>query len=86
MAVIQKNEMEIVAYIVIMISYSQGMDLRVEHFHCFSEHGQGGHYHFDTTPNEVEYRGYFMLADYVYRVDQPPQTTALARWCDDCAR
>jgi hypothetical protein len=50
------------------------MDLRVEHFHCFSEHGQGGHYHFDTTPNEVEYRGYFMLADYVYRVDQPPQT------------
>lgn len=55
------------------------MDLRVEHFHCFSEHGQGGHYHFDTTPNEVEYRGYFMLADYVYRVDQPPQTTALAR-------
>ncbi|CAG2187761.1 Ester hydrolase C11orf54,Ester hydrolase C11orf54 homolog [Mytilus edulis] len=62
-----------------LVSHDPGMDLRVEHFHCYSEHGQGGHYHNDTTPNEVEYRGYFILADYVYRVDQPPQTTELAR-------
>lgn len=62
-----------------LVSHDPGMDLRVEHFHCYSEHGQGGHYHNDTTPNEVEYRGYFMLANYVYRVDQPPQTTELAR-------
>lgn len=62
-----------------LVSYDPGMDLRVEHFHCFSDHGQGGHYHYDTTPNEVEYRGYFMLADYVYRIDQPTNTTQLAR-------
>ena len=50
----------------------QGFDLRDEHFHCFSMHGQGGHYHWNTTPDEVEYRGYFVLADNVYRIDQPP--------------
>ena len=29
----------------------------------FSRHGDGGHYHYDTTPDEVEYIGYFNLAE-----------------------
>ena len=41
----------------------QGMDLRIEHSHGFSKHGDGGHYHYDTTPEEVEYLGYFVLGE-----------------------
>ncbi len=51
----------------------QGLQLRMEHTHCFSLHGQGGHYHCDTTPPDVKYTGYFSLAEYVYRVDAPPK-------------
>ncbi len=29
----------------------------MEHTHFYSEHGEGGHYHNDTTPEEVEYHG-----------------------------
>lgn len=49
----------------------QGWDLRAEHTHCFSEHGEGGHYHFDTTPESVEYEAYFNIARVLYRIDQP---------------
>jgi len=45
--------------------------LRIDHTHCFSQHGQGGHYHYDVTPETVEYEGYFTLAEKVYRVDKP---------------
>lgn len=62
------------------VVFFQGYDLRVEHFHCFSDHGQGGHYHFDVTPKDVEYRGYFVLAESIYRIDQPVKTTQLGRW------
>lgn len=48
-----------------------GWDLRMEHTHCFSEHGHGGHYHYDITPDEVEYEAYFNTAKYLYRIDQP---------------
>ncbi|GBN58145.1 Ester hydrolase C11orf54 [Araneus ventricosus] len=48
-----------------------GLNLRVEHTHCFSDHGVGGHYHEDTTPEDVEYEGYFNLAETLYRIDQP---------------
>ena len=34
----------------------QGYDLRDEHFHGFNEQGEGGHYHWDTTPDTVHYR------------------------------
>lgn len=62
-----------------LVSHDPGYDLRVEHFHCFSDHGQGGHYHFDVTPKDVEYRGYFVLAESIYRIDQPVKTTQLGR-------
>ena len=47
----------------------QGLKLRMQHFHCFSDHGEGGHFHFDTTPEEAEYVGYFNVPEYMYRVD-----------------
>ncbi|XP_076473127.1 ester hydrolase C11orf54 homolog [Babylonia areolata] len=56
-----------------LVSHDPGLDLRVEHFHCFSDHGQGGHYHYDTTPGEVGYRAYFSIAELLYRIDQPPE-------------
>ncbi|GFR72793.1 ester hydrolase C11orf54-like protein [Elysia marginata] len=55
----------------------QGLHLRQEHFHCFSEHGQAGHYHFDTTPETASYLGYFNVAEAVYRIDLPTDTKYL---------
>jgi len=49
------------------------LHLRCEHFHCFSDHGQGGHYHFDTTPKDAAYLAYFNVAEAVYRIDLPSQ-------------
>eukprot|EP00053_Salpingoeca_punica_P008996 m.80327 g.80327 ORF g.80327 m.80327 type:complete len:318 (+) comp14842_c0_seq1:133-1086(+) len=55
----------------VFVSHDPGLKLRTEHTHCFSEHGEGGHYHHDVTPEEVEYVGYFNVADHLYRVDMP---------------
>jgi hypothetical protein len=52
-------------------SSDPGFDLRMSHTHCFSQHGEGGHYHCDTTPDEVEYEAYFNVAKVVYRIDRP---------------
>jgi hypothetical protein len=49
------------------------LHLRLEHTHFYStsktKPHEGGHYHFDVTPEEVEYEGYFSLAEFVYRVE-----------------
>ncbi|XP_078081114.1 ester hydrolase C11orf54 homolog isoform X3 [Mustelus asterias] len=55
----------------VYVSRDPGFDLRVEHTHCFSHHGEGGHYHYDTTPDTVEYLGYFSPAEHLYRIDRP---------------
>ena len=55
------------------------MDLRIAHTHCFSAHGDGGHYHYDTTPTTVEYEGYFVIADKLLRVDRPTVTHNIGR-------
>ncbi|KAM7443036.1 hypothetical protein ABFA07_008127 [Porites harrisoni] len=60
-------------------SHDPGLDLRVEHFHCFSDHGEGGHYHYDVTPDEVQYRGFFNLAEKIYRIDRPLVTHNVGR-------
>ena len=53
-------------------SHDPGLALRMEHTHCFGEGGaNGGHYHGDVKGEEVEYEGYFNLAECVYRIDQP---------------
>lgn len=62
-----------------MISADLGLDLRLVHTHCFSEHGEGGHYHYDTTPREVSYEGYFVPAEYVYRIGRPTSTHQIGR-------
>jgi hypothetical protein len=50
----------------------EGAELRMEHTHCFGDgEEKGGHYHFDTTAEEVEYEAYFNTAKVICRVDQP---------------
>ncbi len=39
------------------------------HFYDFKNKSCSGHYHFDVTPDEIEYEGYFNTADTVYRVN-----------------
>ncbi|XP_062261408.1 ester hydrolase C11orf54 homolog [Platichthys flesus] len=63
----------------VLVSRDPGLDLRVEHTHCFSHHGEGGHYYIDTTPDSVEYLGYFMPAEFVYRIDRPTETHEVGR-------
>ena len=62
-----------------ILSMHQGLDLRVEHTHCFSHHGEGGHYHYDVTPADVRYTGYFVPAEYICRVDRPTVTHTIGR-------
>lgn len=47
------------------------LDLRLQHFHSFSKHGHGGHYHYDVTPDTVEYEGYFNVGSRIVRIDRP---------------
>jgi hypothetical protein len=63
----------------VFITTDPGLDLRLEHTHCYSCHGDGGHYHYDTTPEEVEYIGYYTPGEFIYRVDRPEETHALGR-------
>lgn len=44
--------------------FFKGLDLRVEHTHGYNvEKGEGGHFYCDITPDEVEYLGYFAVAE-----------------------
>ncbi|XP_074840339.1 ester hydrolase C11orf54 homolog isoform X2 [Carettochelys insculpta] len=63
----------------VLISRDPGFDLRVEHTHCFSHHGEGGHYHNDTTPDSVQYLGYFLPAELVFRIDRPKESHMIGR-------
>ena len=51
----------------VLVSRDPGLDLRVEHSHGWGEENQGGHYHYDTSPDTVEYTGYYNIADTCYR-------------------
>lgn len=55
----------------VLHSYNPGLDLRIEHTHCFSDHGEGGHYHYDITPEDVQYDAWFNVAEVLYRIDRP---------------
>lgn len=61
-----------------LVSKDPGMDLRVEHSHGYGK-DYGGHYHFDTTPDTVEYEAYYNLAEYMYRIDRPRVTHQVGR-------
>lgn len=63
-----------------LITDDAGLDLRVQHFHSFSNGNVwGGHYHNDTTPDVCEYEGYFALGERIVRVDQPANTHQFGR-------
>lgn len=62
-----------------LITADPGLDLRVQHFHSFSHHGEVGHYHNDTQADCVEYLGYFSLANTIYRLDRPKETHLVGR-------
>ena len=63
-----------------LISKDPGLDLRVEHTHGYSKVNKtGGHYHYDTTPEEIEYLGYFSPAEHIYRIDAPTETHMIGR-------
>ncbi|CAH0554431.1 unnamed protein product [Brassicogethes aeneus] len=62
-----------------LVNGDGGLDLRVQHFHSFSHHGEAGHYHIDTTPDLVEYLGYFNVGAEIYRIDKPNITHAFGR-------
>ncbi|XP_077030097.1 ester hydrolase C11orf54 homolog isoform X1 [Agelaius phoeniceus] len=63
----------------VIVSRDPGFDLRVEHTHCFSHHGEGGHYHQDTSPDSVQYLGYFQPAELLFRIDRPQETHLVGR-------
>jgi len=61
------------------LSCDPGLDFRLEHTHCFSSHGEGGHYHNDITGVKVEYHAYLNLAERAYRIDKPTRTHQIGR-------
>lgn len=52
------------------VSQQSDFELRFQHFHCYSKHNEGGHYHYDTTPETVEYEGYFNVAERIILIDK----------------
>ncbi|GJQ71658.1 hypothetical protein Trydic_g11354 [Trypoxylus dichotomus] len=62
-----------------LVTGEYDLDLRVQHFHSFSHHNEAGHYHIDTTPDTVEYLGYFNLAEVIHRIDKPAETHKFGR-------
>lgn len=62
------------------ISKDPELDLRVEHTHGYSTVNQtGGHYHYDVTPESIEYVGYFTPAQRIVRIDAPTVTHQIGR-------
>lgn len=52
------------------VSQETDFKLRLQHFHCYSNHNHGGHYHYDTTRDIVEYEGYFNVVNRIIIVDK----------------
>lgn len=68
-----------------LVTNEADLDLRLQHFHSFSKHGHGGHYHYDTTPETVEYVGYFNVGARIVRIDKPVVSSVLpCCLCDMC--
>lgn len=56
------------------------LDLRLQHFHNFSaSSNHGGHYHYDVTPDTVEYEGLFNIGERLIRIDKPINTHQFGR-------
>ncbi|KAI6207296.1 Ester hydrolase C11orf54-like protein [Aphelenchoides fujianensis] len=57
-------------------SHDPLLHLRLEHTHVFSAHGDGGHFHYDTSKDEASYVGYFKPAQMLYRIDKVDPKTS----------
>ncbi|XP_037049611.1 ester hydrolase C11orf54 homolog [Bradysia coprophila] len=62
-----------------LVTNDSDLDLRLQHFHSFSKSVWGGHYHIDTTPDIVEYEGYFNVGERIVRIDRPINTHQFGR-------
>ncbi|KAI9582518.1 ester hydrolase C11orf54 homolog isoform X1 [Glossina fuscipes] len=62
-----------------LVTHEHDLDLRLQHFHSFSRTKWGGHYHYDTTPDTIEYEAYFNVAERIVRVDKPKTTHKFGR-------
>jgi hypothetical protein len=66
---------ELQGYSVLWTGDPTGGDLNLResgehtHFHSYTKQNIAGHYHFDVTPEEIEYEGYFNTAEEVHRVN-----------------
>ena len=66
---------ELQGYSVLWTGDPTGGDLNLResgehtHFHSYTKENVAGHYHFDVTPEEIEYEGYFNTAEEVHRVN-----------------
>ena len=66
---------ELQGYSVLWTGDPTGGDLNLResgehtHFHSYTKENIAGHYHFDVTPEEIEYEGYFNTAEEVHRVN-----------------
>lgn len=62
----------------VLVSSDPGLDLRLEHSHGYGA-TSGGHYHYDVTPDIVEYEAYYNLAEILYRIDRPTSDKGLGK-------
>ncbi|XP_050056367.1 ester hydrolase C11orf54 homolog [Aphis gossypii] len=53
-----------------IVSHDPGLNLRLQHFHLYTDRNQGGHYHIDTEPNTIKYTGYFGVSKQFTKIDQ----------------
>ena len=66
---------ELQGYSVLWTGDPTGGDLNLResgehtHFHSYTKQNIAGHYHFDVTPEEIKYEGYFNTAEEVHRVN-----------------
>jgi len=53
-----------------IVSHDPGLNLRLQHFHLYTDRDQGGHYHNDTEPNTIKYTGYFGVSKQFTKIDK----------------
>ncbi|XP_015378904.1 PREDICTED: ester hydrolase C11orf54 homolog [Diuraphis noxia] len=52
-----------------IVSHDPGLNLRLQHFHLYTDRNEGGHYHNDTEPNTIKYTGYFGVSKQFIKID-----------------
>lgn len=52
-----------------IVSHDPGLNLRLQHFHLYTDRDQGGHYYNDTEPKTIKYTGYFSVSKQFTKID-----------------